>query len=234
MDINQNRIFFFQKVILEWFKENKRDFPWRYPSVSNYGKIISEVFLQRTKAETVANFFPSFIEKYPTWLALGDASENELKEIMRPLGLYNQRGSRLYKLAQELKKRNGIFPVSIADVQEMPMMGQYIANAYELFVLKKPKPLLDVNMARVLERFFGPRKLSDIRYDPYLQELAHNIVYHADIQEINWAILDFGALICKTNNPLCVKCPLNYNCIYFKVIKSESHLEEIKDLKNQA
>lgn len=29
-----------------------------------------------------------------------------------------------------------------------------------------PAPYLDVNMARVLERHFGPRKLSDIRYDP--------------------------------------------------------------------
>lgn len=27
-------------------------------------------------------------------------------------------------------------------------------------------------MARVLERYFGPRKLADIRYDPYLQDLA--------------------------------------------------------------
>ena len=31
-------------------------------------------------------------------------------------------------------------------------------------------------MARVLERYFGPRNLADIRYDPYLQELAHKVV----------------------------------------------------------
>lgn len=215
MDFNQEKISFFQQEILKWFEANRRDFPWRSPELSNYGKIISEVFLQRTKAETVANFFPSFIGKYPCWEALGEASEEELKEMMKPLGLYNQRGTRLFKLAQELKRRNGIFPVDIAEVQDLPMMGQYIANAYELFVLKNAKPLLDVNMARVLERFFGPRKLSDIRYDPYLQELAHNIVAHQDVEGINWGILDFAALICKVNKQLCNACPLQQNCVYF-------------------
>lgn len=54
----------------------------------------------------------------------------------------------------------------------MPMMGQYITNAFELYILnilKKKSPLLDVNMARLLERFFGERKLADIRHDPYFR-----------------------------------------------------------------
>ncbi len=41
---------------------------------------------------------------------------------------------------------------------------------------RKPRPLLDVNMSRVLERYFGPRSLADIRYDPYLQNLAQRLV----------------------------------------------------------
>jgi hypothetical protein len=54
--------------------------------------------------------------------------------------------------------------------------GQYIANAVLLLCHGEPQPLLDVNMARVLERVFGPKKLADIRYDPYLQQLAMRIV----------------------------------------------------------
>ncbi|MFM7022382.1 MAG: hypothetical protein ACKOXB_05350 [Flavobacteriales bacterium] len=76
-------------------------------------------------------------------------------------------------------------------------MGQYISNAVELVVYNKPSPLIDVNMARVLERFFGPRKMADIRYDPYLQELAYKVVNHKNAKEVNWAILDFAALVCR-------------------------------------
>jgi A/G-specific adenine glycosylase len=68
-------------------------------------------------------------------------------------------------------------------------------------------------MARVVERYFGPRKKADIRYDPYLQQLTTHIVSR-ESNHINWAILDFGALICKPRNPLCSACPLLKDCCF--------------------
>ncbi len=69
-------------------------------------------------------------------------------------------------------------------------------------------------MARVLERYFGPRKLVDIRYDKYLQELSYKVVNHDYSKNINWAILDLAALICKAQAPKCIKCPLKLKCEY--------------------
>lgn len=152
-------------------------------------------------------------------IQLGEATEIELQEITKPLGLYKQRGRRLYKLAQELKKRKGRFPKDRNQVAEMPMMGQYITNAFELYILKKKSPLLDVNMARLLERFFGERKLADIRYDPYLQTLAYRVVNIEESKELNWAILDFASMICKKTKPLCFQCLLNSKCKHFVVSK---------------
>jgi len=214
MNIEEEKIYYFQEKILEWYQKNGRHFPWRNPSASNYVKIISEVLLQRTKAETVSKFFPIFIHTYPSWKQLGNATEVELQDFLRPLGLYNQRGSRLFKLAQEMKRRNGRFPQNRNAVEEIPMMGQYITNAYELFILNKPSPLLDVNMARVLERYFGPRKLADIRYDPYLQALSRTVVEHQKSKEINWAILDYSAKICSDRKPSCNDCPFTKTCSY--------------------
>lgn len=219
MEIDNSKIEYFQSKILEWYKENGRHFPWRNPSATNYEKIISEVLLQRTKAETVAKFFPTFIKKYPSWRQLGNATETELKEVLKPLGLYNQRGTRLYRLAQEMKKRNGRFPTNRAAVEEIPMMGQYITNAYELFILNRPSALLDVNMARVLERYFGPRNLADIRYDSYLQKLSKKVVEHQNSKEINWAILDFGSILCIKVKPKCHICVLNNYCKFYIIPK---------------
>ena len=205
-------IIFFQERLLDWYKENGRSFLWRYKSATNYELIISEVFLQRTKAETVSRFLPNFLKRYPSWKQIGEATEFELQEILRPLGLSKQRGSRLYKLAQELKKRKGRFPIERNQVAEIPMMGQYITNSYELYVLKKRSPLLDVNMARLLERFFGNRKLADIRHDPYLQTLAYRVVNIEQSKELNWAILDYASLICKKNIPKCSSCMISVKC----------------------
>jgi A/G-specific adenine glycosylase len=117
-----------------------------------------------------------------------------------------------------MKKRNGRFPETRDMVEEISMMGQYITNAYELFILNRPAALLDVNMARVLERYFGSRKLSDIRYDPYLQELSKQIVQHQKLKEINWAILDIGAIMCKKNIPKCSECLIKTKCSYYNSI----------------
>ncbi len=68
-------------------------------------------------------------------------------------------------------------------------------------------------MARILERYFGPRQMADIRYDPYLQDLARQVVGKAkDPRLVNWAILDLGALVCTARNPRCNACPLKKGC----------------------
>ncbi|MFN8239578.1 MAG: hypothetical protein U0X39_02360 [Bacteroidales bacterium] len=46
------KVKYFRKALLDWFVDNRRDFPWREPGTDNYRIIISEVLLQRTKAET--------------------------------------------------------------------------------------------------------------------------------------------------------------------------------------
>lgn len=211
--IYELKLKYFQEKILDWYAKNGRNFIWRKKSISNYEIIIAEIFLQRTKAETVNKFLPSFLKKYPSWNQLGKATELELQSILKPLGLFNQRGTRLFKLSQELKKRNEIFPRSRKLVEEMPMMGQYMTNAFELYILKMPAPLLDVNMARVLERFFEPRKLADIRDDPFLQSLAKIIVNHKHSKELNWGILDLASIVCKIN-PQCANCPIMAKCSY--------------------
>lgn len=213
--VYESDIEYFQENLLHWYLDNGRTFLWRNKSATNYELIISEVFLQRTKAEAVSKFLMSFLKQYPSWNQLGEATEVELQEITKPLGLYKQRGSRLYKLSQELKKRNGRFPKERNQVAEFPMMGQYITNAYELYVLKKKSPLLDVNMARLLERFFGKRKLADIRHDPYLQTLAYRVVDIEKSKELNWAILDYASLICKKIKPKCSNCLIYSKCKLF-------------------
>lgn len=214
--IPNTKINFFQKKILEWYKANGRKFYWRNKGLSNYQYVIAEVLLQRTKAETIAKFYPGFINEFPNWQSLANARLNKIAQYLKPIGLYTQRSVRLKNLAIEMVKRNGRLPKDRTELESIPFMGQYIANAVELVIFNQPSPLIDVNMSRVLERFFGPRKLADIRYDPYLQELSYKIVKHESAKQMNWAILDFAATVCKAKQPLHDNCPLKKCCSYYK------------------
>ncbi|MCX6582545.1 MAG: hypothetical protein NT166_20425 [Candidatus Aminicenantes bacterium] len=217
--LNKRKIEFFRISLLRWFRDNGRHFPWRNKSATSYEKVISEVLLQRTKAETAARVFSSFINKYPSWKTLGNASLENLEEALKPVGLYKQRAKRVLALAREMVLRKGRLPKSRDQLAGIPMFGQYITNAILLQVYGEPAPLLDVNMSRVLERFFGPRQMSDIRYDPYLQELAFKVVNHPEARAINWAILDFAALVCKARKPSCMICKLAGECKFFRPVK---------------
>lgn len=217
--IPQDKIEFFQSRILEWYKKNGRKFLWRKKGLTNYQYVIAEVLLQRTKAETVAKFYPNFIRDFPNWKSLANAEIQTLEDYLNPVGLYRQRSKRLMSLAKEMVKRNGKLPRDRKELESIPFMGQYIANAVELVVFGKPSPLVDVNMARVLERFFGERKMADIRYDPYLQKLAYAIVGHEQAKQVNWAVLDFAANICRPR-PFCEICLISNQCLFLSNIET--------------
>src|SRR4051812_42721078 len=127
----EEKIRFLQKNLLKWYKNNGRKFPWRNKSITNYQKIIEEVLLQRKKAETVAKFYPSFIREYPNWKSLANANVEAIEKYLIPIGLYKQRSIRLQNLAIEMVKRNGQLPRNRKDLETIPFMGQYIANAVE-------------------------------------------------------------------------------------------------------
>ncbi len=74
--------------------------------------------------------------------------------------------------------------------------------------------------------------MADIRYDPYLQKLSYKVVNHSRAKEINWTILDFAALICKSQKPIFKSCQLNANCSYFKEVRNKLYLVGTINLKH--
>lgn len=214
---NKNDVKFFRTVLLEWYSTNKRAFPWRKEDASNYELIFSEILLQRTKAETVAKYYDTFFKKFPDWEKLVLATDKELEIIFKPLGLHTQRVNRIRKIIEEYKLKNGILPQNKNELQESGFASLYISNAYELFVLKNKAALLDVNMSRVLSRFFYPKDFKDVRNDKIIQELAHNVINVKACKELNWAILDYAALVCKAQKPKCNECKLNSKCRFFEL-----------------
>jgi DNA (cytosine-5)-methyltransferase 1 len=226
---NKNNIKYFRKVLLEWFDSNKRDFPWRKNEITNYELILSEILLQRTKAETVSKYYDTFFKKYPDWDKLINANFQDLEQILKPLGLYRHRANRLVKIIQEYKDKNGILPQNKNELQESNLSTLYISNAYELFILNHRAALLDVNMSRVLSRFFSPKDFKDVRNDKIIQELAHNVINVKSCKELNWAILDYAALVCKSSKQKCFECELRKNCKFFELSnnnKLDSIIEE--------
>jgi A/G-specific adenine glycosylase len=201
-----------RRKLLGWFRRNGRGFSWREAKDDGYVHIVTEVLLQRTRAEVVAAFLPSFFERFPSWVSIAHARRDVLERRLVPLGLWRRRALSLSGLARQLSEHNWRWPSTRLELERMPAVGQYVASAVLLFVYRRPEPLLDTNMARVLERVFGQRVRADIRYDGWLQGLSRRLVNSRVPRSVNWAVLDLAALVCRPREPLCGCCPIADDC----------------------
>jgi A/G-specific adenine glycosylase len=200
-------------ALLAWWGEHGASFPWRRSGASVYERVCVEVLLQRTRRETVSAIYADFFERFPDWHALASCSEEELGRHLQPLGLWRRRAASLGALARYADEHHGAFPSTEKELAKVPAVGQYVGNAILLFQHGKPRPLVDVNMARVVERVLRPRRLADIRHDPWLQSAAAWLVRSSPV-EANWAVLDFAAKVCRARNPRCDECPLARQCSF--------------------
>lgn len=201
-----------RRVLLDWYAENGRELPWRAETATTFERICVEVLLQRTRAETVAQFYPAFFTRFRSWADLAATPVEELEESFKPIGLWQRRARSMKALAGYAAARDGQFPSTVEGLAEVPAVGQYVANAIMLFQHGQHRPLLDVNMARLVERYVRPRRLADIRHDPWLQDAARWLVRGEHPVETNWATLDFASAVCTARKPLCGACPLSRRC----------------------
>lgn len=215
-DIPEDAIGAVRTRLLDWYSREGRGFPWREQSASCYEIAISEILLQRTSARAVAGTINSFLEEFPSWGALANAAVGEIGQVIKPLGLWRRRSKRLKALGTAMVERDGELPSTRQELEQLPGVGQYIANAILLLCFDEVEPLLDSNMARVLERIFEERELRDIRDDPFLQQLSRRLIGEEEPVKLNFAILDLGGTICRPRSPKCDECPLSQNCSYFE------------------
>lgn len=206
----------FRKRLKTWFTVNYRTFFWRESRRTPYEILIAEVLLRRTQANTVAQIYPKFLKKFPGFDHLATAKPAEIKRIIKPLGLWRQKTPIFLNIAKAVVENNGQLPANREELEKLFHIGNYIASVILTTFHGKAEPFVDVNMARVVDRFFGPRKLVDIRYDPYLHAVAGEIVKNKkESLTLNWAVLDFAALVCKAGRPRCEICPMTKKCLYY-------------------
>jgi A/G-specific adenine glycosylase len=197
----------FATRVIKWYEKNGRDFPWREPGLDPYKILIAEVMLQKTVAANVRKIYPKFVAKFPSLNSLADAPQYEIEQEIRPLGIYRRRAKALKEMAARLvAKYGGKIPETEEELTALPMVGRYVANAIMCFAFGKDKPLIDINIRRVMKRFYGLTDFKDIE-----QKLTE-FMPKGRSREFNWALLDLASLICTPRAPKHNKCPLNEIC----------------------
>ena len=215
--IDRGKIEVFRRRIIEWYeKYGDRELPWRRTS-NPWAVLVAAFLLRKTTTTQVVRVYEEFIKKYPEPRALLSAGE-EVKELIRPLGIEHQRARHLKELAEYIERKfGGLIPCERDKLKELPGVGDYIASEVLLRACGQAEPLLDRNMIRVIERVFGVRSAKRRPHtDPAMWSFARSLVPKDPelAEKFNFGVLDFARKICTAEKPYCSTCPVKDLCSY--------------------
>jgi A/G-specific adenine glycosylase len=218
------KVDFFRYQIQEWWKNNRRDFPWRVPT-RPYNWLMAELMLRRTRASQVVPVYEAFMQKFPTPEDLSAADDGEVIEMLRPLGLawrvpaFKQLASRI------VMEHGGQVPSDRGALLALPGVGDYVAEAVRCFGFGEAVAIVDANTVRVSARYFGFEFDPESRRNKEVRAAVAQLLDATRPAESNLALLDFAATICQPLRPLCESCPVAPRCAWRQAVVSEGRLD---------
>jgi A/G-specific adenine glycosylase len=143
---------------------------------------------------------------------LAKARPEDVEKYFARLGL-RWRAKKVLAMARYVtEKLGGTLPETEEGLLEVPAVGDYIADALSVFAYGRDGVVVDANVVRIVERLFRVKSRGESRRDPRIRQLANSMLMPGKSREFNWALIDFGALVCRPANPLCGSCPLSDLC----------------------
>jgi A/G-specific adenine glycosylase len=205
----------FSTKITKWYKANKRNLPWRVTG-NPYKIWLSEILLQQTRISQGKDYYLKFERQYPDIQSLARATEEEVLKLWQGLGYYS-RGRNLHKTARIVVDQfDGKFPENHKDIISLPGIGEYTAAAISSISFHQPFPVIDGNVIRVLSRIFGIlEKTTSGKGKKEITEMANKLIDKKNPGTYNQAVMEFGALYCKPQNPNCPNCIFRNDCFAF-------------------
>lgn len=201
----------FSSILIEWYRNNQRDLPWRRTK-DPYLIWISEIMLQQTRVAQGYDYFVRFVSRFPDVDTLARASEDEVLKYWQGLGYYS-RARNLHEAARSMK--NG-FPVTYEDIRKLKGVGDYTAAAVCSISYNLPYAVVDGNVYRVLSRWLAiDMPIDSTSGKKLFAEVSGELLDKEHPGLHNQAVMEFGALQCTPQNPDCGVCPLSNSCVAF-------------------
>ena len=214
--------------VSSWYRGHGRhNLPWR-KNITPYRIWISEIMLQQTQVNTAIDYFNKFMKRYPDLKSIKSAKEDDVYALWSGLGYY-RRASYIFR-AKELihKDFNGQMPDDFDSLLSLPGIGRSTAGAILSIAFKKPYPILDANVKKVIARIFHKKKFNEKEF----WHLSENLLDKKDIFSYQQGIMDIGAQLCMPKKPHCALCPIQNDCISNK-LNSYVNLEKRKPNKKE-
>jgi len=175
--------------------------------------LISTVLSQRTRDEVTEKASKRLFQHYSTPEALAEADPRVVMELIREVGFYKVKASRIKEIARIIRDRcNGKVPKSMEALLELPGVGRKTANCVLTYGFKLDAIAVDTHVHRISNRL----GLVCTKTPEQTEKELRKTIPKKYWQNINELFVRFGQDLCRPIGPKCETCPLNDLCPHAK------------------
>jgi endonuclease-3 len=207
MLLNKNKAFKLIELLNKSIKNPKTSLKYR----NQFTLLTSVVLSAQCTDVNVNNVTKSIYKQYYTPKHFVDLGINKIRNLIKGIGLFNNKGKNLYYLSKILlEKYQSKVPSKFEELILLPGVGRKTANVVLNAVFNKPTIAVDTHVFRVGNR----TGLSSGKNPEQVENQLLKILPKKHIKKAHHLILLHGRYTCKSRNPLCKKCVINKICLY--------------------
>ena len=205
--LNKNKAFKLIKLLNKSIKNPKTSLKYR----NRFTLLTSVVLSAQCTDVNVNNVTKNIYKKYYTPKHFVDLGINKIKNLIKSIGLFNNKARNLYYLSKILlEKYHSRVPGKFEELILLPGVGRKTANVVLNAAFNKPTIAVDTHVFRVGNR----TGLSDGKNPEQVENQLLKILPLKHIKKAHHLILLHGRYTCKARNPLCKECVINKICLY--------------------
>lgn len=192
--------------IYEMFKDAKCELNYN----TLFQLLIAVSLSAQTTDKRVNETTPLLFEKYKEIKDLAYADINEVKQIIKPIGMTNTKAKNIIGIAKDIhEKYNDEVPSDVEKLLTLPGVGIKTVNVMLAEGFKIPAFPVDTHVNRVAKRLkyaYISDDVSDVE-----RKLKKKIPREMWIQ-MHHSMIFFGRYFCKAVAPRCNECKLKEKC----------------------
>jgi len=205
--LNKNKAFELINLLNQSIKNPKTSLKYR----NKFTLLTSVVLSAQCTDVNVNNVTKSIYKKYYTPKHFVDPGINKIRNLIKSIGLFNNKAKNLYYLSKILlEKYQSKIPNKFEDLILLPGVGRKTANVVLNAAFNKPTIAVDTHVFRVGNR----TGLSNGKNPEQVENQLLKILPKKHIKKAHHLILLHGRYTCKSRNPLCKRCVINRICLY--------------------
>ncbi|PLW80023.1 endonuclease [Candidatus Woesearchaeota archaeon] len=144
-----------------------------------------------------------------------DISKEELGEIIRSAGYYNQKSKKLKEISQFIIDNKNLEKLEVSTLREKLLeikgVGPETGDSIVLYAFNKPTSVVDTYTKRIFSRIGLMDEKRSYEDFKLFQEENFSVEPYK-LQELHALLVEHAKEFCTKNNPDCMMCPLYELC----------------------